>query len=353
MHRRAFIETSTAAVLGTMIPDLSGPRKAKKMGVVVASYAIRWRSEAKSDKYPSFSNALDMLEHCHAIGAGGIQVGVRDWNNEFAGKVRDRREALGMYLEGQIMLPKDAADTDRFDKEISAAKEAGIEILRAVCLTGRRYETFDSLKAFKEFKKASMESIKHAEPIVQKHRVKLAIENHKDWRIPEMLDIMKYFDSEWIGVTLDTGNNIALVEDPMEVVETLAPYAFTTHFKDMAVDEYEDGFLLSEVPLGKGYLDLPGIKAVCEQHNPDITINLEMITRDPLKIPCLTKSFWNTFDLVTSYELARTIKMVRANKGTDKSLPKISHLDPEKQLASEESNVQLSFDYARKYLGLT
>ena len=38
----------------------------------------------------------------------------------------------------------------------------------------------------------------------------------------------------------------------MEVVEALAPRAFTTHFKDMALEEYEQGFLLSEVPLGTG-----------------------------------------------------------------------------------------------------
>ena len=41
--------------------------------------------------------------------------------------------------------------------------------------------------------------------------------------------------SEHVGVCLDTGNNVALLEDPMEVVETLAPLAFTTHIKDMAV----------------------------------------------------------------------------------------------------------------------
>jgi hypothetical protein len=35
------------------------------------------------------------------------------------------------------------------------------------------------------------------------------------------------------------------MEDPMEVVKTLLPYLFSTHVKDMAVDEYEDGFRLS------------------------------------------------------------------------------------------------------------
>ena len=70
------------------------------------------------------------------------------------------------------------------------------------------------------------------------------------------MDLVKRVESEHIGVCLDTGNSIALLEDPMEVVEALAPWALTTHIKDMAVREYERGFLLAEVPLGTGFLEL-------------------------------------------------------------------------------------------------
>ena len=57
----------------------------------------------------------------------------------------------------------------------------------------------------------------------------LAVENHKDWLAAELVDIMQKLNSEWIGVTLDFGNSIALIEDPMDVVETLAPYIFSAH----------------------------------------------------------------------------------------------------------------------------
>src|SRR5690606_25602157 len=130
-------------------------------------------------------------------------------------------------------------------------------------------------------------SLQLAEPVVRKHRVKLAVENHKDWRASELIDILDKLDSEWLGVTLDFGNSISLLEDPMDVVRTLAPRALSTHVKDMGVAEYEDGFLLSEVPLGQGLLDLPAIVNICRKYNPEITFNLEMITRDPLKVPCL------------------------------------------------------------------
>jgi len=90
-------------------------------------------------------------------------------------------------------------------------------------------------------------------------------------------------------------NSIALLEDPLEVIETYAPWAFSTHMKDVTVSEYEDGLLLGEVPLGEGILDLKKITALLRQARPEIHLNLEMITRDPLKVPCLTPKFWATF----------------------------------------------------------
>jgi len=64
----------------------------------------------------------------------------------------------------------------------------------------------------------------------------------------------------------------------------------------MAVQEYEEGFLLSEVPLGEGFLDLKKMVAILQKANPTIQFNLEMITRDTLKIPCLTPKYWATME---------------------------------------------------------
>jgi L-ribulose-5-phosphate 3-epimerase UlaE len=119
--------------------------------------------------------------------------------------------------------------------------------------------------------------------------------------------------------------------------------------KDMGVDEYADGFLLSEVPLGEGILDLGKIYSVCKQHNPGTTFNLEMITRDPLEIPCLTENYWTTFEGVAANELARTLRMVRQNKFKS-GLPRVSQLTPEARLAAEEQNILTSFAYSKAKL---
>jgi sugar phosphate isomerase/epimerase len=352
MNRRDFIEKTSRTALALPFVTRANVIEGRRMGIVVHSYGHRWESKLSSTRYPGFRNALDLLNHCRDIGAGGIQVVVRNWTQDFSKKMRDTREKSGMYLEGSIGLPKAASDIDRFEQDIKSAREAGAEIVRTVCLGTRRYETFHTSEEFVTFQRNSIASLKLAEPIVRRNKVRLAIENHKDWRATELAHILKDLDSEWIGVTLDFGNSIALLEDPMDVVNTLAPYIFSTHVKDMGVQEYADGFLLSEVPLGSGFLDLKKIVSICREHNPMVNFNLEMITRDPLKIPCLTDDYWATFASVGGKEVAHTLRMVRDNRYPS-PLPEVSALSPEEQLAVEEKNILSCLDYSASNLGMS
>ncbi|HEV7349673.1 sugar phosphate isomerase/epimerase family protein [Telluribacter sp.] len=351
MDRRDFLKGAALSAMAFSVPDMAGHFKSTNMGIVVHSYWTRWGSKVPSQKYPGFTNAIDLIDHCQRIGAGGVQVGVKDWTSDFAKKVRDKREKAGLYLEGSIGLPRTAADVAAFEQEVKSAKEAGAQVLRTVCSGGRRYEAFKTNAEFQEFKKKSLASLQLAEPVLRRHKVKLGVENHKDWRADELAALLKGLNSEWIGVTLDFGNSIALMEDPMEVVQTLVPFVMSTHVKDMAVDEYQNGFLLSEVPLGKGILDLNKIVELCRKHNPQATYNLEMITRDPLEIPCLTNDYWNTFEGVPGSDLARTLRMVRAHKYPT-ALPKTSPLSGEEKLAVEEKNIVSCLMYSKDKLAM-
>ncbi|MES2797191.1 MAG: TIM barrel protein [Bacteroidota bacterium] len=350
MERREFIQKSTLAAM--TIPEILRGKSvdSNKMGVVVHSYGARYGSKVASQKYPAFNNAIDLMEHCKSIGAGGIQVVIKDWAEDFSKKVREKREKYEMYLEGSIQLPKTADGVAQFDKDVKAAKEAGASIIRTVSLGGRRYEVFHKNGEYQEFQKKAIEAIRLAEPILQKYKMKLGIENHKDWRADELVKVMQLIDSEWIGVTLDFGNSIALLEDPMKVVETLAPYSFSSHIKDMALDEYQNGFLLAEVPMGTGILNLKKMVELCLKHNSKIKFNLEMITRDPLEIPCITADYWPSMEGIPAIDLANTLKLVKDKKSA-KPIPKISPLSPEEKLAIEEKNIVDSFAFA-KSLGL-
>ncbi|SFA99307.1 sugar phosphate isomerase/epimerase family protein [Algoriphagus aquimarinus] len=352
-HRRNFIKTASLGAMAMSFPMPSIPDFLEDvpMGIVVHSYAARWHSDTPSSRYPGFENALSLMQHCKAIGAGGVQTVVNGWATDFAKQVRDVREKTGLYLEGSIALPKSKDELAKFEIEVLAAKEAGASLLRTACLSGRRYVNFKTKEEFQEFRKNALQSIELAEPVVRKHKIKLAVENHKDWTAKELEAIIVNLGSEWVGVTLDFGNNLSFMENPNEVIETLAPYAFSTHVKDMGVKSYTDGFLLSEVPLGEGVVDLKSAVALCKKHNPDINFSLEMITRDPLEIPTLTESYYRTFDHLSGLDVARMDRLIQQNEFKGE-LPHVTGMSKEEQLAYEEQNVVSCLSYSRNSLGL-
>jgi 3-oxoisoapionate decarboxylase len=218
-------------------------------------------------------------------------------------------------------------------------------------MPGRRYEYFNTAEEYDKAAKHALEILQQAEPIARRRKFRIAVENHKCHRIPERLDVMKKLSSEYIGICVDVGNSFSLCEDPMEVVRAYAPYAMTVHLKDQAVREYEDGFLYGDAILGQGFLDLPAMVQTLRQAKPDIHFGLELITRDPLKVPVLTSKYWASMPNVPAADLARTMAMVKA-KAPAKPLETVTDLAPDKQIERENSNVIQSLAYARQRLDL-
>jgi sugar phosphate isomerase/epimerase len=255
-----------------------------------------------------------------------------------------------MFVEGILGLPRDRADLDRFEAEVRTARQSGANVIRVVMIPGRRYERFDSAEEFRQLARRGLESLQLAEPVAARHKVRLAVENHKDQRVLKRLEVFRQISSEYVGACVDLGNSFALLEDPIEVVEAYAPWAFSVHLKDQAVAEYDDGFLFADIPLGEGFLDLARMVKILRGAKPEVRFSLELITRDPLKVPCLTEKYWATFADVPGRDLARTLRIVRAN-ACDR-LPHVSDRPLDEQVKLEEENVTKCLAYARDHLGI-
>jgi sugar phosphate isomerase/epimerase len=290
--------------------------------------------------------ALEFLELCAGLGAGGIQAQI----SGDPARLRARAEELGMYVEGMAPLPRDGA-TAAFEASLEQAAAAGALCVRIAALSGRRYETFATAEEWNRWREPTLAALRSAVSLAEKRKMPLALENHKDWTLEEMKPLLERYSSEYLGVCLDFGNNIALLDDPMEVVEQLAPHAFSTHLKDMGVRPYEDGFLLSEVVLGQGMLDLPRMVERIRKARPHCRFTLEMITRDPLRVPCLTDRYWGPLPERNGIHLARTLRLVQS-RASGVPLPEIGRLAREEQLRIEEENIKACLEYARQNLAL-
>jgi sugar phosphate isomerase/epimerase len=339
--RREFL-AACAVALASPVARAAEPQQIP-MGVVIHSYGMRG-----ADKESHFNDPLTFLDYCHGLGAAGVQTALGARDEAYTAKLRARAEEHRMYVEGSSRLPRDKGDVERFAAEVRTAKECGAAVVRTVLMDGRRYEVFDSATAFRKAAEQARQSLLLAKPVVEKHAIKLAVENHKDFEAGALVELLKAADSPNVGACIDTGNSLALLEPPLETVEALAPYAFTSHVKDMGVEEYADGYLMSEVPLGTGFLDLPRVLGVLRKAKAAPRLNLEMITRDPLKIPCLTEKYWATLDHVPARRLASALALVRKH-AAKKPLPRLSDLPRDERVKREDDNVKECLRYAKEH----
>jgi 3-oxoisoapionate decarboxylase len=331
--------------------------KPAQTGLGLVTYCARFRrnkllNQSKTGDKTEFdlNKPMNFLRHCRDVGAGGMQCALGVLDKKASNELHEFARQHALYIEAIVRLPKSKKDVDRFDAEIRTAKAVGVVTARTTIIPGRRYETFDSLKDFRATEAVGIQELERATPIAEKHRIGLAVENHKDHRDAERVALFERISSEYVGACLDTGNSMALLEDPVGTARALAPWAHSVHLKDQAVQLYDDGFLLADIPLGQGAIDLKSVVAIVQKKKPKVRFSLELITRDPLKVSCLTDKYWATFPDVPARDLARMLRYVREH--TSNNLQYISKMTESQQVKQEDANVRQSLDYARNILKL-
>jgi len=317
------------------------------MGLASTSLAIRLGSYGHQPG-PLRNDSIAFLDYCYSIGASGVQTSVK---GDLA-KFRQRAEELSMFVEYESRLPDHANDDmSGFENSLREANAVGATCLRVVSLNGRRYENFKTMDAYMDWKKRTAAVVEKIVPLAEKQKVALAMENHKDRTADEFVALLKQVSSEYYGALIDFGNNISLAEEPMSVVAKLAPYVKSTHLKDMAVQPYEQGFLLAEVVCGEGFLDVKGMVELCRRANPKVHLLLEMITDHTLKVPMQTDEYWATFPERRVTAQPAILQLV--DRHASQRMPQTDSLSHEELLAVEEENNRRCLAWARQNLAVS
>jgi sugar phosphate isomerase/epimerase len=294
------------------------------------------------------NDLIAMIEYVRSLGGGGLQASA----SGDLPKVRKRLEDLGMFFEGNARLPATLdEDTAAFEISLLDTKAVGGTIARTVSRSpasssGRRYESFKSYAEFKAWQDNAAAIVLKCLPIAERVGVKLALENHKDRQSADHAAFLKKTSSEYLGSLIDPGNNLSLLETPLETVNNLAPFVLSTSLKDMGVAPYQDGFLLSEVVFGTGAQDQYEVWKIMRKHNSKINMIEELITRDPLKIPCLTDGYWACFPAKDEKRLAAIQTWVKAKQT---KLPYVDQLTVQERFKVEESNHRKTIDWGRTH----
>ena len=99
----------------------------------------------------------------------------------------------------------------------------------------------------------------------------LAFENHMDYRISEIVQVVEGVDSPFLRINYDYANSFSVVEDQLDAAHMAAPYTAMTHFKDMRVQSItttgEPRFY--HAPIRYGSVEILEILEVFQRNTPN------------------------------------------------------------------------------------
>jgi len=353
--RRGFLRVLGGSALGLAVGARVVSGADRRYGIAFTSFAVRLQRgrDLIRGAGPIGLTAEQLIDLCRTFAADGCQLDLGQLEStkpEYLDGLKRKLGEAGLFVE--LAAPGKVFEDESYFADVArVARALGATRLRIALLHGRRYEDFATLEAWRTFADHWREAVPRAKRSIDQHKLELGIENHKDFRAEELVELIRSVGSPYLGACVDFGNNVSLLEDPLDTVTQLAPYAITTHLKDMALRPYEQGFELSEVPLGTGICPLAKMIAVLRQAKPKLPMCLEMITRDPLKVPCREDKYWASFGGRDAERLAAFEKGV-LSKASAEPLPRISNLSFEKMQEREDENVRRSTAFARESLSL-
>jgi sugar phosphate isomerase/epimerase len=203
---------------------------------------------------------------------------------------RSQADALGLYLEIGLPSPNPVRRSRELDRSITPEEHARglmphVEAVAALgcglarVYIGDRHDRFRTDTRWPSQIDATLEVLERLTPILRDREIRLAIETHADLTVDELLALLDRLDPAVAGVTLDTGNLVMRLDDPVRAVERLAPRVLCTHVKDCVLGKTPRGYAWQARPVGSGILPMPDLLAPLIRANPALNLSIELHPR--------------------------------------------------------------------------
>jgi sugar phosphate isomerase/epimerase len=262
--------------------------------------------------------------------------------------LREQAERDGLYLE----LGTGGTDPAHLEMALHAAAALGSPVLRTFVGAFR----WQADVPMREVIERAARDLREVLPLAERLGVRIALENHLDLATQEMVALLEMVGSECLGVCLDTGNPLGLLEDPVEAAETFASYTFTTHLKEFKAVLRRTGLVLRGVSLGQG--DVPNVEIVgiLRARSPlgeDLCLNIETAV-ERVTIPMFSGTFLASLPGLDANRLAGFLSRLALDDplGDDRlALPEELGYSPEETLSMEHAQVAQSAAWALEHFG--
>ena len=248
-----------------------------------------------------------LLDYALGKGLAGIEVSLEKTVSSFDGaRIETKGETENWHALFTAKNAQIVADygvlTDFTEAEnlasISRAADAGAKTMRFLAshlLCGDRREI--GAETWSAKLEAVAQRLERLLPFAEKQGITLAVENHQDLTSDELVyglwpELERH---PAFGVTLDTGNALAVAEDPLAYAEKVAPLVAHVHLKDYQIHFAANGYGLVRCAAGEGCIPFPEIIETIRQARPNATFSLEIAAQSTRTIPVLENSWHRAF----------------------------------------------------------
>jgi sugar phosphate isomerase/epimerase len=206
----------------------------------LGSYAYYWR-------HRDGMTLDDALRDTAELGVGLFQIcdfpAIEDADLT---AVRSLADALGIRLE----LGTRGTEPGHLRRYLGIAEKLGARVLRSMVDSPHAAADLDAVSAD-----------------LDRAGVALALETYEQLPTAELVALVA--DRPRVGICLDPGNTISLLEHPASVIALAGAHAVNVHVKDFAFSRADGwvGFALSGAPLGTGLLPLDELLAATPGSN--------------------------------------------------------------------------------------
>lgn len=312
MSRRSWLSAAGAAAVSTAA---QAQRQATRIGVELGCVgANKWTPYQFLDYFQKIGIELAQFN------SNTLGVDPKAPDEAELKKIRAYAENLGITLaafSGGSICPTSKG----FNARLGTAEEqiaAGLKISRIIGASAMRV-VLGSASERPEIAKHqdNLKRVLNAmRSQIRDSGVKLALENHNgDMQAREIKVLIEEVGSDILGVCIDSGNPLVVLEDPHLTLELLGPYTVATHIRDTAVWRVPEGVAVRWVNMGEGNVDIDGWIRKMLQMRPGLPVTFENL---PSATPRVTRVFdaetYRYFPKMPAADLARYLALAERGK---------------------------------------
>jgi sugar phosphate isomerase/epimerase len=279
------------------------------VGLCVYSFAaLRRASPEALDGLPAPRDWAGLLDLAAACGLSSVESHV---SREATGDELDRQREAAAERGLRIVVAGGQVASADGPALLRAAHRLGARTVRMTLsgiLEGDRGRLGPG--GWLALREAAVQRLREWRPLAEELGVSIGIENHQDAGSADLLWICEQVGGDRIGVTLDTGNPLAVGEDPLAFARRIAPYLKNVHLKDYEIHRAPSGYRLVRCAIGAGAVDFPALFELFAAAAPGATRNIELGATKARHIRLWEAGWWEHFPARDVRELLPILQLI-------------------------------------------